>query len=219
MTALAVLLTGVPIMAADDLELSFRDGRVTVIATDVPVRTILEEWSRVGQTVFVDGDKLTSQPVRLQLVDVPEAYALRVLLRQAAGYVAAPRTVATHDASRFDRVLVMATSRRPATSTYTPPLGSSGPVPVQQGPTTSVPWLGPWSSPQDIGTDELEELREILPQPFNLFDRSVQPVNQPSQETAPTTSRPGIVVAPSDDQPVVFIRRPVRPQSPDTPRQ
>ena len=228
--ALALLLTGAPTMAADDLQVSFREGRVTVIATDVPVRAILQEWSRVGETEFVDTDKLTGQPVRLQLVDVPEAAALRVLLREAAGYVAAPRGDRTAEGSRFDRVLVMATSRRPVSSAYTPSLGSSAPglVPAQRGPTLG---FGSGSSPDefdsddfdsddfdtdDFDGDELEQLRELLPQPFNLNDRFAQPGDQRSGDA--TASRPGMVVAPSDDQPAVFLRGPVRPQAPDDPR-
>lgn len=220
--ALTVLLAGVPIMAADDLELSFHEGRVTVIATDVSVQTILQEWSRVGRTDFVDADKLTGPPVRLQLVDVPEADALRVLLRQAAGYVAAPRTTPPLEGSRFDRVLVMASSRRPASSSYAPSPGSSvpRPVPAQREPATSVPGFDPGSMPEELDRDDLEELRAILPQPFSLIDRSTPAVDQRNPQTsAPTASRPGIVVAPSDDEPAVFIRRPVRPQDPDDPRQ
>ena len=230
--ALTLLLTGAPIMAADDLELSFSDGRVTVIATDVPVWTILQEWARVGETEFVDADKLTGRPVRLQLVDVPEATALRVLLRQAAGYVAAPRAERTPDASRFDRVLVMAASRRPASSSYTPSLGSSapGPIPAQRGP-TSVPGFSPGSSLDEFGNyefdgdefgsdefdnDELEELRELLPEPFSFIDRSARPDDQRFGNA--TASRPGMVVSPSDDEPAVFLRGPVRPQAPDDPR-
>jgi len=211
--ALTVLLASAPTAAADELELSFRDGRVTIIATDVPVRTILQEWSRIGQTDFVDADALPGPPVRLQLVDVREADALRVLLRQAAGYVAAARATRTPEQSRFDRVLVMATSRRPVSSSYTPALGSSAPpVPAQRGPAISFPGFGPGPTSQDVGRDELEQLREILPQPFNLIDRAVRPDDQRYPETmAPTASRPGIVVAPSDGQPAVFIRRPVRP--------
>ena len=220
--ALTLLLTGAPTMAADDLHVSFRDGRVTVIATDVPVGAVLKEWSRVGETEFIDADRLTGQPVRLQLVDVPEATALRVLLRQAAGYVAAPRGDRTAEGSRFDRVLVMATSRQPVSSSYTPSLGASapGPVPAQRGPTLET-GFGPGSFPDefdndDFDNDELEELRELLPEPFNLIDRSAQPDDQRSGHA--TASRPGMVVAPSDDQPAVFLRGPVRPQAPDDPR-
>jgi hypothetical protein len=215
--ALTLLLAGAPIMAADDLELSFSDGRVTVIATDVPVRTILQEWARVGETEFIDADQLTGRPVRLQLVDVPEATALRVLLRQAAGYVAAPRAERTPNASRFDRVLVMDASRRPASSSYTPSLGTiaPGPVPAQRGP-TSVPGFSPDSFLDEFDNNELEELRELLPDPFSFIDRSAQPDDQRFGNA--TASRPGMVVSPSEDEPAVFLRGQVRPQAPDDPR-
>lgn len=216
--ALALLLTCVPTAAADELEVSFHDGRVTVIASDVPLRTILTEWSRVGQTEFVHADSLTGQPVRLQLIDVGEAEALRVLLREVAGYVAAPRATRIPEGSRFERVLVMATSRRPAGSSYTPALGSTAPspIPAQRGQTFGAPGFESEFTPQELDDDELEALREILPQPFNFIDRSLQPDDQSLQDTiAPTASRPGVVVAP--DQPTEFIRRPVRPQSGDDP--
>ena len=214
--ALILLLTGAPAMAADDLQVSFRNGRVTVIAIDVPVRAILQEWSQVGETEFVDTDKLIGQPVRLQLVDVPEETALRVLLREAAGYVAAPRGDRTAESSSFGRVLVMATSRRPVSSAYTPSFGSSvpGPVPAQRGPMLDT-GFGSGSSFDDFDSDEIEELRELLPQPFHLIDRSAQPGDQ--RPGAATASRPGMVVAPSDDQPAVFLRGPVRPQASDDP--
>ena len=111
LTALAQVIT-VSLGAADGLELSFQDGRVTVIATDVTVTRILEEWAEVGDTRFVDADTLNRVPVRLEMFDLPEADALRVLLRDAAGYVAAQRAIQTEGSSRFDRVLVMATSTR-----------------------------------------------------------------------------------------------------------
>ena len=129
-SVLALLLTPswvVPVGAADGLELSFDGGRVTVIAANVPVATILMEWSRVGGTDFVAADAIAGPPVTLALRDVPESEALRVLLRAATGYVAAPRLATTSGLSSFDRVLIMAVARRPAGSrpTYAPapPLG------------------------------------------------------------------------------------------------
>jgi hypothetical protein len=111
------------------------------------MRTILQESSRVGETKFVDADKLTRHPVRLHLVDVPEATALRILLRQATGYIANPRAERTHEASRFHHVIVIAANRRPASSSYTPLLESRapGPIPAQREP-TSVQSLNPDSS-------------------------------------------------------------------------
>jgi len=210
--ALALMLTGGPTVAADNLELSFRDGRVTIIAIDVPVRAILQEWSRVGETEFIEADELPGRPVQLQLVDVPEAKALRILLRQAAGYVAAPRAKHPVEGSRFDRVLVMATSQGPVSSSYQPSLGSSAsvPVPAQRGP-MSVPRFSP-----DLYPDEIEELQQLLPEPVNPIDRSAQP-DDDQRSGGATASRPGMIVVPSNGQPAVFLRGRVPLQAPEDP--
>lgn len=210
--ALTLILTGGPTLAADDLEVSFRDGRVTIIAIDVPVRTILQEWSRVGETEFVEADELTGRPVQLKLVNVPEAKALRILLRQAAGYVAAPRTKRPIEGSRFDRVLVMATTQDPVSSSYQSSLGSSTPVPVQaqRGP-MSVPRFSP-----DLYPDEIEELQELPPEPVNPIDRSAQP-DDDQRSGGASASRPGMIVVPSNDKPPVFLRGPVPLQAPEDP--
>ena len=210
--ALTLILTGGPTLAADDLEVSFRDGRVTIIAIDVPVRTILQEWSRVGETEFVEADELTGRPVQLKLVNVPEAKALRILLRQAAGYVAATRAKRPIEGSRFDRVLVMATTQGPVSSSYQPSLGSSAPVPVpaQRGP-ISVPRFSP-----DLYPDEIEELQELPPEPVNPIDRSAQP-DDDQRSGGASASRPGMIVVPSNDKPPVFLRGPVPLQAPEDP--
>ena len=215
--ALTIMLTGGPTVAADDLEVSFRDGRVTIIAIDVPVQTILQEWSRVGETEFVEADELTGRPVQLKLVNVPEAKALRILLRQAAGYVAAPRAKRPIEGSRFDRVLVMATTQGPVSSSYQPSLGSSAPVPVpaQRGP-ISVPRFSPDLYPDETDNDELEELQELLPERVNPIDRSAQPDDDQRSDGA-TASRPGMIVVPSNGQPAVFLRGPVPLQAPEDP--
>ena len=106
---LAAVVVAQPAVA-DDLELSLDRGRVTITATSVPVSEILAEWSRIGGTTFVDADQLTGSPVTLQLVDVPESDALRILLRAAAGYVARPSGTHVPGGSRFDRVVILASS-------------------------------------------------------------------------------------------------------------
>src|SRR5215510_13125025 len=100
--------------AAGELSVKIANGRATVIAKDVPVRQILAEWAKVGETKIVNGEKIPGGPVTLELVDVPEKEALDVLLRTAAGYIAAPRPANLVGASQFDRVIVLASSRPPA---------------------------------------------------------------------------------------------------------
>ena len=97
-----------------NLQLTMKDGRVTILARDVPLRVLLDEWSRVGQTRIVNGDKLVGPRITLQLVDTPERDALTILLRSAAGYIAAPRPADRPGTSAYDRITILPTSRPPA---------------------------------------------------------------------------------------------------------
>ena len=96
-------MVGASRAGAGELTLTLSNGRATLIAKDVPVRQILDEWSRVGKTTIVNGDKLTGPPITLQLVDRPEREVLELVLRSASGYIAAPRDAAAPvGASMFD---------------------------------------------------------------------------------------------------------------------
>ena len=119
--ALTAGLLAIPALAsARDLNLTIVDGRVTLVAQDVTVRQILAEWARIGQTKIVNGDKLIGPAVTLELRDVPEGKALETVLRSAAGYVVAPRTVGATGTSSYDSIVILATSRAPAV-TQAPP--------------------------------------------------------------------------------------------------
>src|SRR5215211_272057 len=111
----AALVLGVSLpAAAGELTLSMQNGRVTIVADNVPLRQILQEWARIGQTKIVNAEKLSGPNVTLQLTDAPEKEALDILLRSASGYIAAPRPVPIANAAFYDRVTIMATSRAPA---------------------------------------------------------------------------------------------------------
>ena len=99
--------------AAQQLTLTFNNGLVTVDATAVPVRTILNEWAKRGETKVVGVERISGAPLTVKLIDVPESQALEVILRSVAGYMAAPRSTGA-GASMYDRILVMATSSAPA---------------------------------------------------------------------------------------------------------
>src|SRR5260370_9815183 len=108
--------------SASELKLTLQDGRVTIIADNVPLRQILQEWARIGQAKIVNADKLNGPAISLQLIDAPEKDALDILLRSASGYIAAPRAVPVANAAFYDRVTIIATSRPPAaTSTHMAP--------------------------------------------------------------------------------------------------
>ena len=108
--ALAVALAARP-AAADEIQLSMEAGRLTLVATGARLTDVLAAWSRVGGTRFVDAEALAGESVTLYLVDVAEAEALRIVLRAAAGYVAAPRRPGSTGVSRYDRVKILAADR------------------------------------------------------------------------------------------------------------
>jgi hypothetical protein len=110
---LALALAVAAPAAAQQLTVVFNDGLVTVDAASVPVRTILNEWAKKGGTKVVGAERISGAPLTIKLIDVPEAQALEVILRSVAGYMAAPRHTG-EGASRYDRILVMATSAAPA---------------------------------------------------------------------------------------------------------
>ena len=97
---------------ADEIELRINRGRVTLIATDAPLPAVLAAWAREGHTRVVGAEALADATVTLHLVDVAEAEALRILLRPAIGYVAAPRRAHLPGSSRYGRVQILGTGRR-----------------------------------------------------------------------------------------------------------
>jgi hypothetical protein len=114
---------------------------VTIVAKDATIRQILTEWARVGQTKIVNVERIPGGPVTLELRDVPEQQALRVLLRSLGGYVTAPRTTMVANASVFDRILVMPVTAPPPSpvSAQTaaappPPFAAFQPPQFQQPP-------------------------------------------------------------------------------------
>ena len=120
--------------SAGELKLTMQNGRVTIIANNVPLRQILQEWARVGQTKIVNADKLSGPTVTLQLIDAPERDALDILLRSASGYIAAPRPAPVarrrdlrphHDSWR-----PAARPRSPAASAAPPPTFQRPPQPI-----------------------------------------------------------------------------------------
>jgi hypothetical protein len=104
--------------ATAEVQLSIRNGRVSIVAKDATVRQILAEWARVGKTKIINAERIPGGPVTLELKDVPEAEALDVLLRTLSGYMAAPRVASVPaDASVYDSIAVMPTvaaAARPA---------------------------------------------------------------------------------------------------------
>ena len=91
--------------SAGELKLEIKAGRVTLVAEDVTLRRILDEWARVGRTTVINSDALSGCPVTLQLISVPEKLALEIILRPASGYIAATRHAESPGPSFYDRIV------------------------------------------------------------------------------------------------------------------
>lgn len=187
--------------AAGDLKLTMQNGRVTIVADNVPLRQILQEWARVGQTKIVNAEKMAGPNVTLQLLDASEKDALDVLLRTASGYIAAPRPVPVANASFYDRVTIMATSRAPAAT------ATSMTAPTFQRPPTPI----------DDNDEPINVGMPPQPQPVvGQFPGMPAPPGmgqmQPGAPAAPLTSpRPGAVAAPPQPNAMPNPYQPIRP--------
>jgi hypothetical protein len=174
--------------AAGDLKLTIGNGRATLVANEVPLRQILAEWARLGQTTIVNGDKLNGPPMTLQLLDRPEREVLEVLLRSASGYIAAQRTVSIANASVFDRVMILPVSRGPVGAAAIPPpqfgrmnMGQPLPPPVTDD-----------DEPMDPAVQMNQPMVNQPPPPFPVAPNQV-PGQQPPVLTSP---RPGMLPTP-----------------------
>ena len=158
--ALLVLL-GASSASAQVLSLEFHDGRVKLIAENVPVSRILGEWARLGGTKIVNGERVPGAPVSLELVDVPERQALETILRGAAGYMALAReTAAPAGASAFDKILVLpTTARAPAAAALPQPPPPQFQNRIEQLIRSAAPRSDPPSSPCEQVSNRQPALR------------------------------------------------------------
>jgi hypothetical protein len=99
-----------PVAAQSPVSIQFQDGNVTIRATNVPLRTVLAEWARVGGSRIVNHERVTGNVDVLALDNVPEREALRQLLRSISGYIVGARTDTVAGRSTFDRIFLLPTS-------------------------------------------------------------------------------------------------------------
>ena len=111
--AATLLIGATAVDAQQRLTLHFRDARVTLDVQNVPVQQILAEWTRIGGTRIINGEKVGGAAISLQLTDVPERQALDILLRSVSGYMLAMRQPGAAGVSSVDRVLILPTSVTP----------------------------------------------------------------------------------------------------------
>ena len=154
LTAATLLFLSASIVAAGELQLTIANGRVTLVADNVPLKTVLSEWARIGQTRIVNAEKLTGAPLTLRLLNVPEAQALDIVLRSASGYLAAPRPAGIAGASQYDRVVILASSR---------PTGGPAPANTNIQNMNRFQTPPPMIQPVDADEDDQEVDEETAP--------------------------------------------------------
>ncbi len=217
--ASALIAAASPSAFAGELKLSIGNGRVTLIAQDVPLRQILAEWARVGQTRIVNAEKVVGPPLTLQLVDVPEKQALDIVLHSASGYMAAPRAAGMAGASLYDRIMILATSRAPAATASTTPPPFTRPMPQPQ---IQPPPDDDDGEPGDQGVvPPPGVMPTTMPQPGMMPPQNapagVQPypgaTPQPGQHVPMTAPRPGMLPTPATGTP----GNPYQPYPPQPP--
>jgi len=190
---LVVMLAGAAQAQAQALSLEFTDGRVRLVATNVPISRIVSEWARLGNTTILHGERIPGTPVTLQLVDVYEQEALRVLLRSTSGYLVAARKEPLPGASVFDRILIL-------------PAGGSGasPAPLRPATTALFPddfdFGDPVGAPPPLPRGAVPPVQPDVPVPAvpEPAEPEAQPRNNPFR-VGPGSQRPGVITPLEDD--------------------
>ena len=174
-TAMLLASAATPVRAAGDIRIAITRGRVSLSVTDAPLADVLAEWSRVGDTRFIGAEPLGGERVTLHLVDAPEAEAIRLLLRPAAGYVAARRRNRADGASRYDLVTILA-------ARSAPPAHPAGSAAMGGSPDGSAPPAVPSDASVPPALVAMEELQRLLD--------DAAPAESPLRRRGPT-GRPG----------------------------
>jgi hypothetical protein len=176
--ALLVLLSSARGLAAGQLRVDLRDGRITVDAQGVTSSQILDEWARIGDIRILKGEELPGTPITLQLDSVPESQALEALLRPARGYVATMRRAATANASAYERILIVSTG----------PLPAAGPPDALPAAATPEPAI---AEPEVVElTAHEQEERQLAEQDQQHREDDAQLLELAGRAAAETASRP-----------------------------
>jgi hypothetical protein len=207
LSALTVVLVSCAALASAQapLTLQISGGRVTLHAQNVPIRTILAEWARVGGAKIVNGDRVAGAPLTLELDGVPERQALDIILRSVSGYVLAARDAGAPGASMYDRIMILPTSVAPRN-----PTPAAAPV-FQGAPAGFIRPIVPRQADDQNGNDDGDAtgitpvnpindgvpLGRPVPRPIVGGVQVAPPVMPPRvapETNLPQTQQPGAVV-------------------------
>jgi hypothetical protein len=175
------------------LELSFKDGTVTLDAQNVTIRDILMEWQRREGCQFVNADKLPTTPLTIQFsAGTPELDAIDSLLRGLAtpttgyGYIVAPGS--GQNAAVCGAVYILASSRPTSVSSFSPPSSVAAPI-MTGSPDTEIPPVVPFMPPAQP---------PAYPGVVSAGQAGQQNPNAPAPRNAPPAQSPGFApIAPT----------------------
>lgn len=196
---------------APKVQLAIRDGRVWLSANDASVSEILAEWSRVGQTQIVNGDRVPGRRITVQLTGVSESEALDLLLQAASGFVALQRAVELQSLSRFERILILPTSTLPIDPRVR---AVAAPLPVPQpAPPVAIPTptpgvqrlIGADGQPLPDDQQDAAPMPGVVPQPPSTPPVPALPAAPPTRTypaSLPGVPFPGMVPQPAQPPPI-----------------
>jgi len=203
--SLALIGCAALVRAQQPLRLQIAGGRVTLHAQNVPVRTILAEWARLGGATVINGDRVAGLPLTLELEGVPEREALDIILRGVSGYMLAAREPGGAGASMFDRIMILPTSAAPRNPPASPapifsnapngivrPLQPRPPIADQEPDDTGLPGDG-----DGIPIPRPVAIPRPTPNPVGMPVFPPPPINT-SDDTPAQTTPPGVVVTPTN---------------------
>jgi hypothetical protein len=216
LAAVGLVMLQLPSLGAEPtVTISIRDGRASVRARNASVSDVLAEWSRAGGTTIVNGEQLSGAHLTLDLVDVPEAQALDIVLRPAAGYVARKRPVALATASTFDRVVVLA--RSVVVVPEQRPIPQPSPRIVPQPSEPREPFYERLIGPDGLPVPDDDQ--DTVPPPPR--DRGQAPAPSPTAAPAtasPASAPPRSAVPAGVPVPGMMVPPPPAPSSPPQPQ-
>jgi hypothetical protein len=217
------------------VSIQFQNGNVTVRTTGrTPLRTVLQEWARVGRARIVNAESVTVTLEQIELVNVPEQQALSVLLREVSGYAIGEREALSSGPSRFDRIMLLPRSTsatnapRVAGVTTAPPPpiafvpGDPDDDPNDLPPNAVVRPLTPQQQQQQItnaaalaaARAQQQQQQQQLQQQNSDRNPSEQGVPRPATAPTNTPANPffnGTSGRPGEITPVPQQRAPLRP--------
>jgi len=197
---LGALISVAAVAAAQTpLQLQISNGRVTLHAQNVPVRTILAEWSKVGGAKIINGEGVASAPLTLDLEGVPERQALDIIFLPTSVAPRNPPPAVAGTAPGIIRPVVPRQGDDPNADDADAAQGNDGvplgrPVPIPRpivgGAPVGMPGGVPIAPPPVVPNGEPQPQPPLVVTPANPFGLP-----------AGSSTRPGVIVPPAQQPP------------------